>query len=250
MAALSLMPIWAFMYVRSLTTPPEAVEGPIGVGAETFGGCSSCHGGAGEGGSGRPLADGEVILTFPHIEDQLRFVYFGTDQYNLAGVTQYGNPDREGGAHATGSFGVMPGQGSAVGGDLTDAEILAVVCHERFTLSGLDPDTDDAAAAEFELWCSEESPMFANLEAGGTLADLDTAGVADAEGNAVEIIDIGDEPAPGNPAGPSDPVPPRRRRPLPRPTPPNRRPIRTECVRRRKPYVHTLCAASASRRIA
>ena len=60
MAALSLMPIWAFMYVRSLTAPPETSEGPLGVGAEVYGNCSSCHGSSGEGGVGRPFADGEV----------------------------------------------------------------------------------------------------------------------------------------------------------------------------------------------
>ena len=146
-------------------------------------------------------------MTFPHIEDQLRFVYFGTDQYNLAGVTQYGNPDREGGAHATGSFGVMPGRDPPSAATSPTPRSSPSCATSASRLSGLDPDTDDAAAAEFELWCSEESPMFADLEAGGTLADLDTAGIADAEGNAVEIIDIGDEPAPGNPADlPSDPV--------------------------------------------
>ena len=35
---------------------------------------------SGEGGVGRRFADGEVLKTFPHIEDQLRFVYFGTEQ--------------------------------------------------------------------------------------------------------------------------------------------------------------------------
>ena len=64
----------------------------MAVGAEVYGNCSSCHGGSGEGGSGRPLADGEVNKTFPHIEDQLRFVYFGTEAYNLAGVADYGDP--------------------------------------------------------------------------------------------------------------------------------------------------------------
>jgi hypothetical protein len=199
MAALSLMPLWAFMYVRSLTTPPETAEGPMGVGVEVYGNCSSCHGGNGEGGSGRPLADGEVNLTFPHIEDHLRFVYFGTEGYNLAGVSVYGDPNREGGAHETNSFGVMPAFGSQAGGDLTDAEILAVVCHERYSLNGPDP-TDGEVAEEFELWCAEESPMYAALEAGTTtLADLDTAGITGPDGAAVEIIDIGDAPVDGSP---------------------------------------------------
>ena len=85
MAALSLMPLWAFMYVRSLTAATETAEGPMAVGAEVYGNCASCHGGSGEGGGGRQLSDGEVNKTFPHIEDQLRFVYFGTEQYNAAG---------------------------------------------------------------------------------------------------------------------------------------------------------------------
>jgi mono/diheme cytochrome c family protein len=181
------MPIWAFMYVRSLTEPPEVAAGPLAVGAEVYGNCSSCHGGSGEGGPGYPLAGGEVNLTFPHIEDQLRFVYFGTEGYNAAGISNYGDPNREGGAHTTGSLGLMP----AWGGQLTDADILAVVCHERYTL-GVDPAADPETAEEFELWCSEESPMWAAVEAGTPLADLDTT-VTDAE-----IIDIGDAPVEGS----------------------------------------------------
>ena len=38
-------------------------------------------------------------------------MYFGTESYNLADVTIYGDPDREGGAHTAGSFGVMPAVG-------------------------------------------------------------------------------------------------------------------------------------------
>ena len=65
----------------------------------------------------------------------------------------------------------MPRRAHA-GGDLTDDEILAVVCHERYTLGGADP-TADEYVEEFENWCSEEAPIFAALEEGGTLADLD-----------------------------------------------------------------------------
>src|SRR5262245_31469160 len=197
MAALSLMPIWAFMYIRSLTAAPQTVEGPLAVGDEVYGNCSSCHGGSGEGGTGRPLANGEVNKTFPHIEDQLRFVYFGTEGYNAAGVSVYGDPNREGGAHTAGSFGLMPAWGTNAGGDLTDAEILGVVCHERYTF-GVDPAADDATANEFALWCAEDSPMFAALEAGTSLADLDTAGITGADGAPAEIIDIGDAPAEGH----------------------------------------------------
>jgi mono/diheme cytochrome c family protein len=202
LAALSLMPIWAFMYVRALTEPPEVATGPIGVGAEVYSNCASCHGASGEGSaSGRQFSDGEVLKTFPHIEDQLRFVYFGTENYNIAGVDVYGNPDREGEVHQTGSLGPMPAWGADAGGGLTDAEILAVVCHERYTLGGA-VSTDDEFVEEFENWCADEAPAYINLEEeGGTLADLDQAGLTNAEGDTIEIIDIGDEPMPGSPPG-------------------------------------------------
>jgi mono/diheme cytochrome c family protein len=200
MAALSLMPIWIFMYVRSLTEAPEEAAGPLGIGAEVYGTCSSCHGAGGEGGVGRPFAGGEVLATFPHIEDQLRFVYFGTAEYNVAGVPVYGNPEREGGVHETGSLGPMPAQGANAGGDLTDEEILAVVCHERYTLGGADPTSEDYVE-EYEDWCSEEAPAFVALEEGVTLDELNDQGLTNAEGSELEIIDIGDAPAPGSPPG-------------------------------------------------
>ena len=148
--------------------------------------------------SGRPLNEGAVLATFPHIEDQIRFVYFGTAAYNIAGVESYGNPDREGGPHLAGSFGPMPAWGALAGGSLTDAQILAVVCHERYTLSGQAQDGD--SAEEFEHWCSEEAPIFAALESGATLADVGgNVPVNDAEGQPIDIMPIGDAPAEGSP---------------------------------------------------
>jgi hypothetical protein len=188
MAALGFLPIWGFMYARAVTAQPVEAAGPLAVGEETYAGCQSCHGANGEGGSGRQFSDGEVLLTFPHIEDQLRFVYFGTAGYNAAGVDSYGNPDREGGPHLTGSLGEMPPQGAEAGGSLTDAEILGVVCHERYALGGADEGGD--FAEEFEKWCSEESELFAELEAAGTLATLHESDP--------EIIPIGDAPAEGS----------------------------------------------------
>ena len=157
-----------------------------------YGSCASCHGATGGGGVGYPFTNGEVLATFPHIEDQLRFVYYGTANYNLAGVADYGNPDREGGPHLTGAHGPMPAWGETANGELTDPELLAVVCHERYTLGGADATA--AFAAEFEMWCAEESEIFAGLEAGDfTLPTLHES----VEG----IIPIGTEPVAGSPAG-------------------------------------------------
>lgn len=189
MAALSLMPVWALMYARAVTEQPEEVAGPLGMGAEVYSGCAGCHGAAGGGGAGYAFAGGEVMKTFPHIEDQIRYVYFGTQGYNLAGVEIYGNPDREGGPHIAGALGVMPSQGSLAGGALTDYEILAVVCHERYALGGADPTGD--FAEEFETWCSEESEIFVALEGGSSLATIHE----EFEG----VMPIGDMPVPGSP---------------------------------------------------
>ena len=57
---------------------------------------------------------------------------------------------------------------------LTDYEILGVVCHERYAVAGADPKSEQWAA-EYATWCSEDSEIFAALEAGSvnfeTLAD-------------------------------------------------------------------------------
>ena len=191
MATLNLMPLWGFMYVRAITEPAEAVEGPLGVGAEMYSSCASCHGAAGGGGVGYAFSGGSVLETFPHIEDQVRYVYYGTEGYNAAGVEIYGNPDREGGAHITGQRGVMP----AFGGQMTQYEIVAVVCHERYTLGGADP-TSEEWAEEYETWCSEESPVFAELEAG----TYDYTSPDAPEMGGAEIMPIGPEAIPGSAA--------------------------------------------------
>ncbi len=191
-ATLSTLPLWAFMYVRALTPATEKVAGPLGEGATVYTGCSSCHGSNGEGGVGYAFAGGEVLKTFPHIEDQLRWVYAGTDAYVAAGVQVYGDPDRAGGAHVTKAKGVMPQQGAKFGGALTEAQILAVVCHERFTVGGADP--AGVNQEEFENWCAVDSPAWTALEDGSaTFDNIDT--------KVTGAIKVGTEPKAGSPAG-------------------------------------------------
>ena len=189
-ATLSTLPLWAFMYVRALTPTTEKVAGPLGEGATVYAGCSSCHGSAGEGvsGLGYQFSQGEILKTFPHIEDQLRWVYAGTDAYVTAGVQIYGDPNRAGGAHITKARGVMPGQSS----QLTEAQILAVVCHERFTLGGADP--AGASQKEYDSWCAPTAPAWTALEDGSATFDNINTKVTGA-------IKVGKLPAPGSPAG-------------------------------------------------
>lgn len=166
MMTLSILPVWGFMYVRALQPPVVEASGPLGEGVTVYNQCSSCHGGSGEGGVGYSFQDGATQLTFPHIEDQLRWVKFGSEAYVAAGIEIPGDPNRPGGPHIAGATGVMPAAAEALG--LTDVEILAVVCHVRFELGGAVHEGD-----EFERWCSEESEIFLALEAGtATFANL------------------------------------------------------------------------------
>jgi hypothetical protein len=153
--------------VAALKPQEKVVEGPLAVGAAVYGSCAGCHGAEGQGGAGRALHQGEVMKTFPKIEDMLNFVYTGSQAYVTAGLKVYGNPDREGGAHAPLSYNgnPMPMQGEKLGGALTEAEILGVVCHERYAIGGTDP-KDEKWAAEYEMWCSPESEIFLALEKG------------------------------------------------------------------------------------
>jgi len=167
-----LLPLWAFLYVLAVKPQERVVEGPLAVGAGVYGSCAGCHGAGGAGGAGRVLYQGEVLKTFPKIEDMLNFVYTGSQQYVSAGLKIYGNPDRQGGAHAPLSYNgnPMPQQGEKYGGGLTEAEILGVVCHERYVISGADPQSEEWKS-EYEKWCSPESEIFAALEAGAANFD-------------------------------------------------------------------------------
>lgn len=195
MATLSLLPLWAVLYVQGIKPAPKTVSGPLSVGAAVYGGCAGCHGANGAGGAGRQLSQGEVLKTFPHIEDMLNFVYTGSQAYAAAGLKTYGDPNREGGAHAPLAYNgnPMPQQGEMAGGALSEAEILAVVCHERYTIAGADPASEEYKS-EYETWCSAESPIWLGLESGGTSFDKIEADFASLE---KKPIAIGTKPRPG-----------------------------------------------------
>lgn len=172
MAGLAALPVWALLYFVALKPAEVVVAGPISVGTEAYSGCAGCHGAAGAGGAGRPLYQGESLKTFPHIEDMLNFVYAGSAKYVAAGLSVYGDPNREGGAHAPLSYNgnPMPQQGEKAGGALTEYQILGVVCHIRYDLAGADSQSEEWAA-EYETWCSPDSEIFKALQDGATSFD-------------------------------------------------------------------------------
>jgi mono/diheme cytochrome c family protein len=149
MPVLAFLPIWAVIYVNTLSKPYSNVPTQINEGAIVFGNnCASCHGSQGEGGVGRQLNNGEVLKTFPNIADQLEFVWIG-DQ-GIGTGKGYGNPNRPGGQHIAGTFGGA--QMPAWMGTLTQSDLLAVVRHERETLSGEVVPPKQIAADGSLLW--------------------------------------------------------------------------------------------------
>lgn len=169
MGALSLLPLWALIYLLALTPEEKTVEGPLYIGTAVYSGCAGCHGADGAGGAGQVLYQGATLKTFPHIEDMLNFVYNGSQRFVAAELATYGDPNREGGAHKPLGYNgnPMPQQGETAGGGLSEAQILAVSCHIRYDLAGADPKSEEWAA-EYENWCSPDSPIYAALESGAT----------------------------------------------------------------------------------
>jgi mono/diheme cytochrome c family protein len=131
---LAALPLWALVYAGTLYIPSAASADPVlAEGEEIYAvQCAGCHGGAGGGGQGRPLSNGDVLLTFPDPQEHIAWVEEGSA---LVGAgNPYGDPDRPGGQHVAGETagGEMPGFGET----LSEEEIVAVVRYEREILSG------------------------------------------------------------------------------------------------------------------
>lgn len=164
MPVLLFLPIWAIFYVGFLERPPSSPTGLAFVGDTVYNtqGCSGCHGANGQGGSGRELRGGEVLLTFPDLQTQIdagvaspfdglagqiSWVVNGTAGTRQVVGGAYGDPNRPGGQHGTGSFGNM----GAFGPSLSIDQLVAVVHYERVTHGQL-----DTAAAESEQLVLDE----------------------------------------------------------------------------------------------
>ena len=186
MATLSLLPIWGFMYVQGIKPEAKVVSGPIGAGQKIYSSCASCHGAVGGGGAGRSFQAGSLQKTFPHIEDQLNLVYTGSQAYRDANVGPYGDASV---GHLGYNGAYMPAQKA----NLTQAEILAVVCHERYDLAGIRPE-DPKWAAEYTKWCSPDSLIYAGFESGSVTFDNITTKFKD-------VLPIGTVPRAGTAAG-------------------------------------------------
>ncbi|HEX8803719.1 MAG TPA: c-type cytochrome, partial [Acidimicrobiales bacterium] len=157
MTVLVALPLWGYVYVRTLEPPPAGENDPFVLGAEEFTKCASCHGATGGGGSGPAFTDGAVLETWPDWRDHMMWVRLGSD----------GWPSETYGAQDKPKKGGMPAWNT-----LSDAELAQVVLHER-VLAGEEITEDDEDYADL-LAIARGEMAFADVG----LGDLSTeAGV-------------------------------------------------------------------------
>jgi mono/diheme cytochrome c family protein len=127
MPILLILPLWGVVYIGAFGQNATVQLTGTALGAQVFSSnCAVCHGAQGQGGVGPKLAGGEAKLTFPNEADHITWVTNGSSTKK---GQVYGDPNRVGGAHVAATGG-MP----AFGGQLTAAQITAVVEYERNTL--------------------------------------------------------------------------------------------------------------------
>jgi mono/diheme cytochrome c family protein len=120
MPVLAALPIWGYVYVRTLEPPPAGESDPLVLGTELFGAqCASCHGASGQGVSAPAFVDGAVVETWPDWRDHVMWVKLGSSGWP---APTYGANDK-----TVGGAGEMP----TFGGTLDDQEIAQIVLHER-----------------------------------------------------------------------------------------------------------------------
>jgi len=131
MPVLAALPLWGYVYVRTLEPPPAGESDPLVLGTELFGAnCASCHGASGQGVSAPAFVDGAVVGTWPDWRDHVMWVKLGTDGWP---APTYGANHK-----TVGGGGTMP----TFGDQLDDQQIAQIVLHER-ELAGEDVSVDN-----------------------------------------------------------------------------------------------------------
>lgn len=158
MPVIALLPVWAFVYAEGISPPPNTDEG-LAIGAEVYNSCQGCHGPSGAGGTGAQLNEGEVLKTWPDPVAMMEWIHLGGDAWTgTTGAAPYGDPDRDGGPHDTGTLsGPMPPFP-----DLTEDELAGVTRYIREELSGEAPASPEVQ----ELYHEWAALAIENAEAG------------------------------------------------------------------------------------
>ena len=178
MPVLAMIPVWAYVYVGTLSPPPEG-DGPEVLGEEAYAGngCAGCHGAGGGGGVGPAFTGGAIYETFPDFETHFRWVRLGSDGWAAEVGPTYGANDKP-------VNGGMPGFGED---SISDADLLFLVMHERMGLGGENPDEQDQARIELVAEILFEHPEMTLEEAlAEAEAELGPTGGGGAEGGAIE----------------------------------------------------------------
>lgn len=181
MSVVGLLPLWAILYAGSLSEADSGELTQLDLGAEVYArSCATCHGASGGGGVGRPFTEGSLLATFPDIESQVEFITIGSAGIGAGNV--YGDPNRAGGAHTSGSFGNMP----AFMDSLTDAERFAVTRYEREVLGGEEVPADQIGPSGERLNANGDP----YIDAAGVLVTPDGEPMLDEDGRlTIQIAD-------------------------------------------------------------
>lgn len=167
MPVLAALPLWAYVYQGTLSPPPVG-EGPEVLGEELYAsaGCAGCHGAGGAGGGvGPAFTGGAIYETWPSFVDHFEWVRLGSAGWQTEHGDTYG-------ANGKPVGGGMPGFGED---QLSDAELIYIILHERL-LGGENPDEEDMLALE-------EVALLLSENEGMTLAEaLEEVGVEAPEG--------------------------------------------------------------------
>ncbi len=123
MPVLLILPFWAMVYMGAFAEPGGEAGPRTGPQIYASAGWGSCHGPAGGGGVGPRLSGGETKLTFPNVEDRIKWITEGSAPSR---GQPYGDPNRPGGPRPPASGG-MP----AFGTQLTPEEIITVTEYVR-----------------------------------------------------------------------------------------------------------------------
>ncbi len=116
------LPLWAFLYVQTLSEPGSATAGAFAEGELIYAKCAGCHG-AGGGGAGAIPGLADVLVTFPDPAQQVEWIAKGSEGFRAAGT--YGAPGKP-------VNGGMPGWAN----DLTAKELMSVVLYTRVRFGG------------------------------------------------------------------------------------------------------------------
>lgn len=160
MPVLAGLPLWSYVYVRTLEPAPVEND-PIVLGGEIYSNsCANCHGATGAGQGAVPALTA-VTETWPDFRDHLYWVKHGEEGWPSE---TYGAPNKPKGSATMPPFPT-----------LTDQEIAQVVLYERQELGGIDVATDEPellAVANGEMTLAEAELGELSEEVGITESDL------------------------------------------------------------------------------